>query len=283
MNNSELDILNNTQQIHNQVYYNDNEINGCSNIGFYRKNQEDSLLISRHPTNDQCILLAVADGMGGLNNGGIASYICIKELLLWFKNLDHSFINNEINVQQNISIFIEFVDNLIRKKCGNGGTTLSFSLILNNKTLFVNIGDSRIYYCSNDNLIQITDDHSRVYDMYKKGYIKNKDDIRFHKSNNLINSKLGGYKKNYRIDFKYLYNNEYEKILLFTDGVTDCLSEEIISNIINNCKNDKLLSKEIVDYSLINNSYKEFNNNDYYNSISGGKDNSTSCCYIKRR
>lgn len=283
MNNSELDILNNTQQIHNQVYYNDNEINGCSNIGFYRKNQEDSLLISRHPINDQCILLAVADGMGGLNNGNIASYICIKELLLWFKNLDYSFINNEINVQQNISIFIEFVDNIIRKKCGNGGTTLSFSLILNNKTLFVNIGDSRIYYCSNDNLIQITDDHSRVYDMYKKGYIKNKDDIRFHKLNNLINSKLGGYKKNYRIDFKYLYNNEYEKILLFTDGVTDCLSEEIISNIINNCKNDKLLSKEIVDYSLINNSYKEFNNNDYYNSISGGKDNSTSCCYIKRR
>lgn len=281
MNNCELDILNHKQQTYSNIYYQDNDMNAYSSIGLQRITQEDSCLISNHDLDNKIKLIAVADGMGGLENGSIASYIAIKELLLWFKGMEQNQIKYEKNILIEIESIINRIDSSIRKECNKGGTTLSFSLILNTNTFFVNIGDSRIYYSKNKNLEQISYDHSRVFEMYKSGEIKDKNNIRFHKLNNLINSKLGGLNKNYKIDFNILSNNEYNKILLFTDGVTDCLSDnEILKTML---YNDEGLSKTIVNKALITNSHYEFNNENYYNDVYGGKDNATACCYVKRR
>lgn len=280
MNKCEFDILNKSLQNEERKYYSLDNMDACLHIGNIRKNQEDACLITQKLYDDSICLLSVADGMGGLKNGSLASYIAVKELLLWFKYLDENIIYKENNIFDEIKIFVNYVDDLIRKNCGEGGSTLSFALILKENTYFLNVGDSRIYYLKNDNLIQISCDHSITYNYYLNGIIKNKEDIKFHKKNHLITSKIGGSKKNVLIDFNILKNNEYDKIFIFSDGVTDCLSDEQIKLVIKNSHNN--YSSNIIDTVLNTNSYKNFNNDDYYDNILGGKDNTTSCCYFKK-
>ena len=143
MNKCEEDILRHIQQSYKDVKYQEDNINAYSNIGLYRKRQEDSLLITRHGIDNEISLIAVADGMGGLENGSLASYIAVKELLFWFKKLKTDQVIKEEKIYENIENIIKNIDLKIRKKCGSGGTTLTFSLILKENTFFVNIGDSR--------------------------------------------------------------------------------------------------------------------------------------------
>ena len=52
----------------------------------YRDNQEDAGLIMVHPSNPNFKLMVVADGMGGHDNGEVASATVISQIKEWFEN-----------------------------------------------------------------------------------------------------------------------------------------------------------------------------------------------------
>ncbi len=130
-----------------------------------RENNQDAELVYK-PTKNS-MFLAVADGMGGVAGGQVASRLVINNAK---RVLDEKFKNPIKPIQlKDILIHIFYSSQkVIKEKIKekpelNGmGTTLTCVLILDDKFVWGNLGDSRIYYYSNNILKQITRDHTHI-------------------------------------------------------------------------------------------------------------------------
>lgn len=279
---SKTDIINNKQHLLKRVKYLLSNMNACSDIGSVRKKQEDSVLLLEHINNFNFRLLAVADGMGGLSFGGKASNLALFEIIKWFESLSSAYYYNESKIYAELKLKLHEIDLLIRNICIEGGTTLALAIICEKNTLFVNIGDSRIYVHRENYFEQISTDHSSSFDLYLKGQIASKDNIRFHKRNHLLNSRLGGVKKLLKIEDIVLYNTEYDSTILVTDGISDCLPDDRLKSLIDKFENDIYLSEIMVDQALsFNSTNNELDLSEYYDRIEGGKDNATAAIFSK--
>ncbi len=122
----------------------------------YRKDQVEFVERARGAG----IMLAVADGMGGHNDGGLASAASVKSLAQLYKKgwpaapeLDlHGFV---LRAHENI-----------RKKVARDGrvrmgTTLTVAWLLKNRLFWIHVGDSRLYHFRGDSLKRLTSDHTR--------------------------------------------------------------------------------------------------------------------------
>ena len=280
--NSKYDVLYHLQAKLKHAYYQLNDMSACIDIGKNRNDQQDGILIIRHPLNHQFKMLAIADGMGGLSNGALASNIALCQLIYWFEQLPINYFKSESNIYTQVENKIKEINALIKKYCNGGGTTLSIAIISSCNTFLLNIGDSRIYLSNKNKLEQVSIDHSIVWNLYMQKKIMSKDDMRYHRLNHLITSSLGGSNKKLLINELIVSNQDYERIFLFTDGVTDCLSDDQLQTIVSN-NNSESVANQIVEYALQSNSKNcELSVKDYYNSILGGKDNTSAAVLVKK-
>ena len=280
---SKYDVLNTKQQEKNNINYYLNNMSACINKGLVREKQEDSVLLLEHPFNKDFKLIAVADGMGGLLNGGKASNLELVNIIKWFESLPSDYYYKENQILIEIYEELEYIDLQIRKYCNTGGTTLALTIFTKNNNICINVGDSRIYMYAFENLKQVSIDHSISWDLYEKGLILEKDNIRFHKKNHLITSRLGCENKILKIDKQIISVNDYEILCLFTDGVTDCLSDNQIEEIIKNNKNKDIASVIIKSALAVLDYNNNLNPEEYYSYINGGKDNLSAAVYVKKR
>lgn len=280
LNLSREDVINNCQGIKKRNTYKLSDMAACMDVGQVRKNQEDSVLLLAHPNNEQFKLMAVADGMGGLSCGDVASNLALLEIIKWFEELPDKYYVSEREMYRELPMELDYIDEVIRANCQGGGTTISLMIASKYNTILVNAGDSRIYVTNGQDLHQVSVDHSISWDLYEKGEIIHKDDIRFHRRNHLILSRLGCEKKLLTINSVILGNSDYDKVLLFTDGVTDCLSDEQLQTVINSGGD---ITSKIVDMALTTNSFNScLNKDDYYEQVQGGKDNTSVATLIKK-
>lgn len=229
------------------------EILECkTDIGLIRNHNEDCVLAISHPKNKNFKLLIAADGMGGRADGEIASKYITESIEQWFLKKSVKSLNNNDKIIKLLKDYImKLNDNLIKKYGSNHlGTTLTLSLVNKKQTIILNVGDSRTYIYKNKKLIQITDDNSDVWDYYKYGNVK-KDDLRYFANNSLINACIGLCKELCIIS-TYVIENDYEMLLLFTDGVTDLITDKKIKKIINRTKKTNLLEKIINEAVNVN-------------------------------
>lgn len=273
MSYSEKDILNNLQHNYASVKYEYSNMIGCSNVGNVRKVQEDCILLLQSKYSKDFRLAAIADGMGGLKDGHIASNIIMKNIIFWFNNLTKENYYNFEKTYYDLLLNMKYFDNQLRILSPNSGTTLSLVLIFCNKTLCLSVGDSRIYFYGDKGLKQISKDNSIAWDLYIRGEIKEKDEIRFYKKNNLITSSFGDPKHRLFPTVKTILNNEYKYMLLFTDGVTDILTDKEIETIIET-KEYATSVDSIIDVAMQKKQTQNYlNDKDYYKTIMGGQDN----------
>ena len=136
-----------------------------------RETNQDSYLVLRPSANT--VFLAVADGMGGVAGGQIAS----NEVIKCCQKVIEEFFLSEVTPLQLKEILIRIYNkaqSVIREltkenpKLTGMGTTLTTLLIIDDKYVWGNLGDSRIYYYSNLSLNQITMDHTQVQDFLKE-------------------------------------------------------------------------------------------------------------------
>jgi len=204
-------------------------------------------------------LFVLCDGIGGYNAGEIASELTAN----WISKDYYSIKDISINLPDKLEEIIKSVNikiiNLAKEheSYDGMGTTLVAVLFLKNKAFIYSVGDSRVYVLKDKKLIQITEDQSEVWKLYKDGEIS-KDDIRFHPRHNIITMSLG-INRDINIQ-RYTYDyNIGEMFLLCSDGLTDMVGDMEIQNIL--LKNQSL---DIITNKLI----KTANKN-------GGKDNIT--------
>jgi len=120
----------------------------------------------------------------------------------------------------------------------------------------------------------------------QEGKTPTKEASRFDEESNILLQCLGMDRRNLnKPNIEILPNNEYDMLLLFTDGVTDCLSDEDIA-VVCRTTDKKLLSQKIVEKALSHDSVKPEEYSDYTHLkhyIPGGKDNSTAVVIISER
>jgi len=140
-----------------------------------RKNNEDMVLgeVSPNGATGDCVVIAVADGMGGLEAGEMASK-AVHDMLY---NLHQGGLLGEYShIYGRIKDCIKTANRNIyewsQKKAGiQMGTTVSGAIIIGNRYLIFNIGDSRTYLIRKEGIKQVTTDHSVDTEAFQAGLI----------------------------------------------------------------------------------------------------------------
>lgn len=208
------------------------DIAGRSHKGLIRVSNQDNYLITQNNQGDTLAL--VCDGIGGAKAGDVASLMATKFIGESFANIGgFDSINDgetwlkEIVKKANDKIFTTTATS---DDYTGMGTTLVGALIVKKEVIVVNVGDSRAYISLNNNLRQITLDHSLVYELLASGKIR-EEDLESHPQRNILTNALGVVGQ-LKIDvFEVI---EGEKLLLCTDGLSGYVSSEVIYSIISN-------------------------------------------------
>lgn len=250
-----------------------------THMGLYHNINQDCVLALNHPLSSHIKLLAIADGMGGLYKSEIASNYVIDNLKEFFVNCPLEQLNNTYNLCGILNNYICMINNELYKefeghpKCG---TTLTCAIVNKQDTIVANVGDSRTYAIIKDKLVQLTKDDSHIWELYERGIIS-KDQIRFHVLNNIL-SKFMGMALNIDPSIYVVKNTLYNYLLLFSDGITDCLSEKKIKYIIDNMPAEKIADELI--YQAIHRRQKDnVPAGPAFNDICNGKDDSSVIVY----
>ena len=197
--------------------------NGLTDIGNKRLHNEDALFCS-----DAKSIWMVADGVGGHNAGDLASR-SLAENIAKFKpsdNVDDSvdtleFIIKNTN-QQLVEKAAEIDDSTII------GSTVVLLVACKSEGAVLWAGDSRLYRIRDENIEQITQDHSLVNEMINKGDL-DAEDIESYPDSNKITRAIG-FKKNLLLDHRKLSILPGDRYILCSDGLTKYLDEnEILS------------------------------------------------------
>ena len=189
----------------------------------------------------------VADGMGGHQAGEIASKLAvdtIREELAWFleqSDAEETKPNYPIygsgdpeptvdtsQLQQRLLLAINHANRTISQyaldnpiDAGNLGTTVTCALVDEDRVIIANIGDSRTYLLRDDQMTQITEDHSYVAHLVREGQIA-PEDIFVHPRRNVITRSLG-YKPEVQVDLWSMTLQPGDRLLLCSDGLWEMI------------------------------------------------------------
>lgn len=149
-----------------------------TDIGIKKRTNQDALLVKTAKTpNGYVGMLAVCDGMGGLDHGELASATVVRGLSEWFEqelpNLLHSDQQDE-DIRNALEACITEQNEKILDY-GNDintqvGTTVTVLLIIHSRYYIVHIGDSRVYQIRQQ-VTRLTKDQTLVAREVERGNI----------------------------------------------------------------------------------------------------------------
>ena len=170
-----------------------------TDIGRARSQNQDAVFATDEAVGSLPNLFVVADGMGGHKAGEYASNQAIalvkREVASDTESEPVQIINQGITTANN-RIYEEAAQDATKSGMG---TTMVVATIFDHHMCVGNVGDSRLYVYREGQLQQITQDHSVVGEMVRKGEMP-KEQARNHPKRNLITRAVGA-EKEIRVDF----------------------------------------------------------------------------------
>ncbi len=207
------------------------EFSYLTDPGQVRDHNEDSVTIVKNENNE--ILMAVADGMGGHKGGEIASSIAITHIGKRF--IDSSTVGNKEDAIGFLKEIVSEANMLIYKyteenpESAGMGTTIVMALITNGFLLFGNIGDSSGFVIKDKRLYKITNDHTLVNLLVKSGELT-EEEAKDHPRKNVLMRALGA---NISVEMDVFdVETDVDGILLCSDGLTNMLDEKSIEKVL---------------------------------------------------
>ncbi|MFC2007645.1 Stp1/IreP family PP2C-type Ser/Thr phosphatase [Chloroflexota bacterium] len=202
------------------------EISYKTDIGS-REVNEDNILVKAF---DNFHLLAVADGLAGHTVGEVASSMALdiieKVITPKSGNINHWYKINRAISKANREIYslsgeIEYY---------GMGTTVVMALVDKDKAYIANVGDSRAYLITKDQIKQLTVDHSFVQEMIESGTIT-ADEAHNHPYSSVLTRAVGTELRVKIDNYEQVLGSE-DILVLCTDGLTRALGDEEILEII---------------------------------------------------
>jgi protein phosphatase len=199
----------------------------------------DSIIESEEGT-----LLVVADGMGGLNAGEVASAIAIETVQNYFNQDNRNKIESHEQVKDAL---INCINNAQSNMLSHAkehpdtsgmGTTIVIAFIKDNILHTAWVGDSRCYvFSKNTELYYATKDHSYVQELVDAKQITMEQAF-YHPESNIITRSLGdNSNKAPKPDFCSYPIELGDKILLCSDGLNGMLQDDAILKILHENEN----------------------------------------------
>jgi protein phosphatase len=231
---------------------------GITDRGQVRSNNEDQFLIAeltkamrvQHSSLPQArtqysqqrgYLFIVADGMGGHRAGKEASALAVETIeefvlntLKWFFHLKGT---EEHKVLSEFQTGLRQADDRLFAEAAQHpefrgmGTTLTMAYSLDTDLFVVHVGDSRCYLFRAGEMHQLTQDHTLVAEMARRGML-NPAEAAGHRLRHVITNVVGGHQAGVQVEAHKLGLEAGDRLLLCTDGLTGMLSVERIRDIL---------------------------------------------------
>lgn len=215
-----------------------------TDTGMKRDHNEDS--VGSEPNIGLAIL---ADGMGGHKSGEIASAMTVSHVLDKFKtsyrNIEHGEVDWESGLTQETMLLGEAIEESnynINKASADShanrgmGTTAVGLLFLNNKVSIAHVGDSRAYRLRHGDFEMLTEDHSLLQELVRKGFYT-KEEAEQSDQKNVITRALGIEPK-VEVDLAEEITDIGDLYLVCSDGLTDMVEDDDIHRILHECGDD---------------------------------------------
>jgi protein phosphatase len=213
-----------------------------SDQGMVRASNEDSYIADCGSR-----IFLVADGMGGHAAGEIASGIAASTVQEVFsaKAPDMADIKDRLHFAVQQANTRVYETQQTESEYRGMGTTLTVLAFEDNRYCLAHVGDSRAYLFRNNNLTQLTRDHSLVWPLFENGIIS-KDEIARQPQKHLITRSIGTHAE-VEVDLQENTAMEGDIFLLCSDGLTDVLTDDAIQQILEKAgKKPKQISQALI-------------------------------------
>ncbi|MBQ9313908.1 MAG: Stp1/IreP family PP2C-type Ser/Thr phosphatase [Clostridia bacterium] len=231
---------------------------GISDIGKSRKENQDRIYL---PTvKNELKYFIIADGMGGVNGGEVASTAAVEVIKDYIdanvENINFDDYTIENLIYQAILAANKFIYNksLNQKEYKGMGTTIVLAILYRNRVYIGHVGDSRIYRIRKNIIRQLTKDHSYVQALLDQGTIT-REEAENHPQKNIL-MKVVGCERKLEPDILVKGFIKDDILLMCTDGLTNMVSTNEIYDTIVNGKNDlSNTCKKLIDMANENGGY----------------------------
>jgi protein phosphatase len=253
------------------------DFGAVSHTGKVRSRNEDHFLVSQvsrkqeilltnlpgdhlpEQTGDDGYLFIVADGMGGMAAGEVASRLAISTSLKLFQRSEKwGFRVNQREARaffDQISRDLQEIDKTLTEQSESDrrllgmGTTMTAAYSMGVDLFIVHLGDSRVYLCRNGSLQQLTKDHTVAQAMADAGYIA-PEDVRHHVKRNALTNFLGGHHGKVKADLRWLRLADGDHLLLCSDGLNEMVDDASIARILAQCAAPRDAAQSLLDAAL---------------------------------
>lgn len=210
----------------------------ASDRGLVRQNNEDSYLVRRG-------LYAVCDGMGGARAGEVASEMACRGLLA----LDTAQATADELREAIIKVDRAIVDRSLGEEGLLGmGTTLTAALAGEGSLTLAHVGDSRAYLLREGDLIQLTDDHSWVGEMVRRGELTPAQ-AAVHPHRSVITRVLGTGGE-LEPDMIEVAVEAGDRVMICSDGLTGMVSDQELAGILQQDADPQTVAELLVQAAL---------------------------------
>ena len=256
----------------------DIDVAAISHQGHVRENNEDRYLVVRfgrslenlatnlheHVLETSYTLngygMLVADGMGGMAAGEVASGLALSKLVElvietsdWTMSLQHDRDVQRV-LQRMTDRFLQ-VDDALREKAKSDptlrgmGTTLTVAGALGSDLVIGHVGDSRAYLLRDTRLRQLTTDHTLAQALIDAGVAK-RDDPATRSMRHVLTAAIGALDERVEPQVQRFRLYEGDKLLLCTDGLTEMVDDNTITTVLREAKSAQSASQGLVDLAL---------------------------------
>ncbi|MDD5727290.1 MAG: protein phosphatase 2C domain-containing protein [Victivallales bacterium] len=238
---------------------------GETHIGLIREANEDCFCYLDY--HDEINSMAViADGIGGHQNGEVASSLCCRQFVASWKFHNIGNLNSPARIKAYLRHQIRavnkeiFIQNKRKNFACPMGTTAVVAVFTPECVIVGHAGDSRLYVFNGEQLKQLTDDHSLVATLVKRGTITS-EEAKTHPFSHIISKSIG---PNPSVEPKLsIYERPPDgRYLLCSDGLSMHVSNKRIEEILGGSKTAKIAVNALMKEAL----------------ISGGEDNISIIC-----
>ncbi|MFZ5482515.1 MAG: PP2C family protein-serine/threonine phosphatase [Myxococcota bacterium] len=179
-------------------------------------------------------LLAVADGMGGHEDGEIASAAAVQALSRLFlaaappkpeEALRHFVLDAHLRLRERLA-----VDGRVKM-----GTTLTVAWVIADRCFWVQVGDSRLYHWRRGRIVRVTRDQTRAE--FARRDNRAEPQNAFNLSQNFIYGSRGlgddrGLRLDLGIDTGSFSLQEGDRVVLCTDGLSGRVEDALIADVL---------------------------------------------------
>ena len=213
---------------------------GLSDIGKVRAQNQDAYRIEE--LDRHTVLAAVCDGMGGAKSGNIASRLAIDvfmdEVIRTYKpSMSQEQIEQLLTGAVKLANFTVYDQARQFEDFAGMGTTLVAALVSGRNATIVNVGDSRCYHITREDIRRITVDHSLVQMMVDRGELT-PEEARIYPGKNYITRAVGT-EPTVESDLFAIRVDRGDALLLSSDGLHNEVEEqEILFEVVHGVNND---------------------------------------------